>query len=175
MFVLAGGKNFFPRVECACIWIIENMKLFLQTQPTNPSDGVEGLPLVYDFPLKAVGKRRIIGFEPPDVSSQTGFVSILPVPFIPIVLVPSRFEPLGRSTVFFLNSIILPCHCTDINNIFTFYLTFTFERTVLLATLTIAWIPIFLNSSRIILIVLLFTYCRLGNFFVVICNLFSKS
>ena len=62
MFVLAGGKNFFPRVECACIW---NMKLFLQTQPTNPSDGVEGLPLVYNFPLKAVGNRRIIGFEPP--------------------------------------------------------------------------------------------------------------
>ena len=144
------------------------MKLLLQTQPTNPSDGVEGLPLVYDFPLKAVGKRRIIGFEPPDVSSQTGFASILPMPFISIVLVPSRFEPLGRSTVFFLNSIILPCHCTDINNIFTFYLTFTFERTVLWATLTIAWIPIFFNSSRIIFIIIIILYIQLYNYIIIL-------
>ena len=57
----------------------------LGTQPINPSDGVEGLPFVYDFPLKAVGKRSIIGFEPPDVSSQTSFASILSVSFISLV------------------------------------------------------------------------------------------
>ena len=90
------------------------------------------------------------------------------MPFISIVLVPSRFEPLGRSTVFFLNSIILPCHCTDINNIFTFYLTFTFERTVLWATLTIAWIPIFFNSSRIIFIIIIILYIQLYNYIIIL-------